>query len=246
MLGIATATAAPSMAASTVYGSAQLKYTVNATASISIAVNYDVNGAIQPAAASSILASTAGNCTAGVAEASNATLTFGGVTPPAAGYTSCYYKNALSIGVNSNDSAGVQVMEYLDVAKTGTTVCAYRLDATPKVKPTQSAATAITGQNTCAAPTGGAAGTALTGQGATTAGVGFGAQGNPGAPATVVTAGLPTATAYSGAGYNVYTVAGSAPPAGWNFIGEDVSLSVDGSAVSGAQTSVITVALIPS
>jgi hypothetical protein len=44
----------------------------------------------------------------------------------------------------------------------------------------------------------------------------------------------------------VYSVAGSAPPAGWNFIGEDVSLSVDGSASSGAQTSVITVALIPS
>ncbi len=246
MLGIATATAAPSMAASTVYGSAQLKYTVNATASISIAVNYDVNGAIQPATASSILASTAGNCTAGVAEASNATLTFGGITPPAAGFTSCYYKNALSIGVNSNDSAGVQVMEYVDVLKPGTAICAYRLDATPKNKPTQSAATAITGQNTCAAPAGGAAGTPLTQQGATTAGAGYGALGNPGAPATVVTAGAPTATAYGGAGYNVYSVAGSPPPTGWNFIGEDVSLSVDATAASGAQTSVITVALIPS
>jgi hypothetical protein len=246
MLGIATATAAPSMAASTVYGSAQLKYTVNATASISIAVNYDVNGAIQPAAASTILASAAGNCSAGVAEASNATLTFGGVTPPAAGYTTCYYKNALSIGVNSNDSAGVQVMEYVDVLKPGTAICAYRLDATPKVKPTLSGATAIAGQATCVAPTGGAAGTALTQQGATTAGAGFGAQGNPGAPATVVTGAAPTATAYGGAGYNVYSVAGSAPPAGWNFIGQDVSLSVDASAASGAQTSVITVALIPS
>ena len=77
-------------------------------------------------------------------------------------------------------------------------------------------------------------------------GNGFGAQGNPGAPATVVTALAPQSTAYGGAGYNVYTVAGSAPPAGWNFIGEDVSLSIDSSAPSGAQTSVITVALIPS
>jgi hypothetical protein len=50
---------------------------------------------------------------------------------------------------------------------------------------------------------------------------------------------------YGGAGYNVYTVAGAPPPAGWNYIGEDVSLSVDASAASGAQTSVITVALIP-
>jgi hypothetical protein len=245
MLGIATATAAPSMAASTVYGSAQLKYTVNATASISIAVNYDVNGAIQPAAASTILSSAAGNCSAGVAEASNATLTFGGITPPAAGYTTCYYKNALSIGVNSNDSAGVQVMEYVDVLKAGTAICAYRLNAAPANKPTQSAATAITGQNTCAAATGGAAGTALTAQGATSNnGNGFGAQGAPGG--TVVTALSPQATNYGGAGYNVYTVAGSAPPVGWNYIGEDVSLSVDASAASGAQTSVITVALIPS
>ncbi len=247
MLGIATATAAPSMAAPTVYGSAQLKYTVNATASISIAVNYDVNGAIQPAAASSILGSAAGACSAGVAEASNATLTFGGLTPPAAGFATCYYKNALSIGVNSNDSAGVQVMEYIDVAKAGTTVCAYRLNAAPANKPTQSAATAITGQNTCAAPTGGAAGTALTAQGVTSNnGNGFGALGNPGAPATVVTALTPQATNYGGAGYSVYSVAGSPPPAGWNFIGEDVSLSIDASAPSGAQTSVITVALIPS
>jgi hypothetical protein len=248
MLGIATATAAPSMAATTVYGSAQLKYTVNATASISIAVNYDANGAIQPAVASSILASTAGNCAAGVAEASNATLTFGGITPPAAAgsYTTCYYKNAMSIGVNSNDGAGVNVVEYVDQIQAGTGICAYRLDASPKTKPTQSSATAITGQNTCAAPTGGAAGTALSALGAVTAGAGYGAQGNPGAPATVVVAGTPTSTAYTSGGYSLYSVSGSPPPAGWNFIGEDVSLSVSPAATSGAQTSVITVALIPS
>jgi len=247
MLGIATATAAPSMAATTVYGSAQLKYTVNATASISIAVNYDSNGAIQPAVASTILASTAGNCAAGVAEASNATLTFGGITPPGAAgsYTTCYYKNAMSIGVNSNDSAGVNVVEYVDQIQTGTAICAYRLDATPKNKPTQSGATAITGQNTCAAPTGGAAGTALSALGAVTAGAGFGAQGNPGVPSTVVVAGTPTSTVYTSGGYSLYNPA-SAPPAGWNFIGEDVSLSVSPAASSGAQTSVITVALIPS
>jgi hypothetical protein len=245
MLGIAIVATAPAMAATTVYGSAQLKYTVNATASISIAVNYDANGAIQPATASTILASTAGNCAAGVAEASNATLTFGGITPPAAlgQYTTCFYKNALSVGVNSNDSAGVKVVEYVDAVQAGTAICAYPLDATPKNKPTQSSATAITGQNTCAAPTGGAAGTALTGLGAVTAGAGYGAQGNPGAPATVVTAGIPTSTVYTAGGLTLYNPAG-APPAGWNFMGQDVSLSVSPAAASGAQTSVITVALI--
>jgi hypothetical protein len=247
MLGIATVTTAPSFAATTVYGSAQLKYTVNATASISVAVNYDSNGAIQPAVASSILQSTAGNCTAGVAEASNATLTFGGITPPgtAGNYTSCLYKNALSVGVNSNDSAGVKVVEYVDVLPTGTVICAYPNDATPKNKPTQSAATAISGNGTCAAPTGGSAGTALTGLGATTAGAGYGAQGNPGAPATVVVAGTPTATVYTSGGFSLYNSGAAAPPAGWNFLGQDVSLSVSPAAASGSNlSSVITLALI--
>jgi hypothetical protein len=245
MLGIATASAAPSMAAPTVYGSAQLKYTVNATAAISIAVNYDVNGAIQTTTASTILASAAGNCSAGVAEGSNATLTFGGITPPASGYTTCYYKNALSIGVNSNDSAGVKVVEYVDAIPTNTTYCAYAIDTTPKAKPTQSGATAIAGGNTCATATGGAAGAALTALGAVTAGSGFGGAGNPGAPATNVTA-TPTATAYTSGGLTLYSVTGSAPPAGWNFMGQDVSVSINAAAASGAQTQVITVALIPS
>jgi hypothetical protein len=251
MLGIATVTAAPSSAATTVYGSAQLKYTVNATAAISIAVNYDANGAIQPAVASSILPSVAGNCTAGVAEASAATLTFGGITPPsgAAPYTTCYYKNAISVGVNSNDAAGVKVMEYVDVLPAGTVICSYPLDGNaPKNKPTQSAATAITGNGTCAAATGGAAGTALSALGATTAGSGYGAQGNPGAPATVVVGpGTPTSTVYTAGGYQFYTSGGAQPPAGWNFLGSDVSLSVSPAAASGNNlSSVITFALIAS
>jgi hypothetical protein len=247
MLGIAAVCAAPSSAATTVYGSAQLKYTVNATASISIAVNYDTNGNIQPAVASTILASAAGNCTAGVAEASNATLTFGGITPPggAGTYTSCLYKNALSVGVNSNDSAGVKVMEYVDVLPAGTVICSYPIDATPKTKPTQSSATAIAGNGTCAAPTGGSAGTALTALGATTAGAGYGAQGNPGSPTTVVVAGTPTSTVYTSGGYALYNSGAAAPPAGWNFMGQDVSLSVSPAAASGSNlASVITLALI--
>src|ERR1700737_1769915 len=119
------ALAGPSMAAGTpVYGSAQLKYTVNATASVSIAVNYDANGNIQNAVNSSILPSVAGNCSAGVAEGALATLTFGGITPPAAAgtYTGCYYKNAMSIGILSNDGLGVKVYEYTDTLAPGTQI----------------------------------------------------------------------------------------------------------------------------
>jgi hypothetical protein len=148
-----------------------------------------------------------------------------------------------SVGVNSNDSAGVKVVEYVDAVQAGTAICAYPLDATPKPAPTKSLATAITGSGTCPAPTGGAAGTLLTGLGAVTAGAGFGAQGAPGG--TVVTAGLPTATTYTAGGLVLYNPA-VAPPAGWNFMGQDVSMNVSPAAPSGANTQVITIALIPS
>ncbi|MGD1066569.1 MAG: hypothetical protein ABR975_07110 [Vulcanimicrobiaceae bacterium] len=168
MLGIATVTAAPSMAATTVYGSAQIKYTINATAQVAIATNYTSTAPYgQSAGAATILASTAGNCAAGVAE-TGATLTFGAITPgsSATTYTSCLYKNALLVGVNSNDSTGFKVWEYTDTVASGTVICAYANNtATMAASPVASPATAIAGNGTCAAPTGGAAGTALTSQG---------------------------------------------------------------------------------
>ena len=246
MLGIATVTAAPGTAATTVYGSAQLKYTVNATAAISIAVNYSATGAIQAGTASTILPSVAGNCTAGVAEGANATLTFGGITPPAAGYTGCYYKNAISVGVNSNDSAGVKVVEYFDTAVAGTQLCAFFLDATPKAAPTASGASGNPAAYTASCPTvNSVAGVALAALGAASSGTsGYGAAGNPGTPATNVNA-TPLYTAYTSGGATIYSTT-SQPPAGWNFMGQDVQLNVSAAAPSGAQTNVITVAVIPS
>src|ERR1700733_4101591 len=193
MLGISAATAAPSAAATTVYGSAQLKYTVNATAAVSIAVNYDpTTGSIKNAVAGSILPSAAGNCSAAVAEGANATLTFGGITPPAAGYTGCYYQNAVSVGVQSNDSLGVQVMEYLDVAPAGTAVCVFPLGAanTFNALPTASGASGNPAAYTGAAcPTvNSIAGKLLTALGAATAGTGFGAAGAPAGATTNRTA----------------------------------------------------------
>jgi hypothetical protein len=38
---------------------------------------------------------------------------------------------------------------------------------------------------------------------------------------------------------------GSAPPAGWNFMGQDISMSVSNAAGSGAKTAVITIAMVP-
>ena len=245
MLGMGAVTAAPSMASTTVYGSAQLKYTVNATAAISIATNYTAAaGGPQSAAASTILAGGTGTCSAGAIEAT-ASLTFGGITPPAnpANYQTCYYKNAISVGVNSNDASGVSVYEFVDTLQANTAICAYPLNAVPAASPTTSGATAamITGSGAC--PTVNSVnGQALVAKGATTAGTGFGGAGAPGG--TDVTA-TPTATLLGAAGgYTLYTSGASAPPAGWNFLGQDISTSVNGAAASGAQTSVITFELI--
>ncbi|MBV8579353.1 MAG: hypothetical protein JOZ86_01860 [Candidatus Eremiobacteraeota bacterium] len=246
MLGIATATAAPSMAATTVYGSAQLKYTVNATASLSLSTNYTATGA-QAAGAASILSNPAGNCSAGVAE-STATLTFGGITPPASGMTGCYYKNAIGIGILSNDGAGVKVFEYTDTLAAGTAICVM----TPTtVTPVASGSLALSGvaaapapatnATTCGAAPGGDNATALTAQGAATAGTGFGAAGAPGG--TDVTA-TPTATTAGSVGFPWYSGTG-VNGATYSFIGEDVQFNVSGTAVSGAATNVITVALVP-
>jgi hypothetical protein len=245
MLGIATATAAPSMAATTVYGSAQLKYTVNATAAVSIAVNYDpVTGSIKNATAGSILPSVAGNCTAAVAEGANATLTFGGITPPAAGYTGCYYQNAISVGVQSNDTNGVKIVQYLDTLATGTQVCSFPLNAAPAALPGASGASGNPAAYTASCPTvNSVAGTALTALGATTAGTGFGAAGAPAGVTTNVTA-TPTATVYTAGGQTLYSGTGVSGAA-FKYIGEDIQMNVGGSATSGAATAVITVAVIP-
>jgi hypothetical protein len=249
MLGIATANAAPSAAATTVYGSAQLKYTVNATAAVSIAVNYDpTTGSIKNAAAGSILPSAAGNCSAAVAEGTNATLTFGGITPPGAGYTGCYYQNAISVGVQSNDTLGVQVMEYLDVAPAGTAVCVFPLGAanTFNALPTASGASGNPAAYTGAAcPTVNAvAGKLLTALGAVTAGSGFGAAGAPAGVTTNVTA-TPTATTYTAGGTQIYTGTTGLSGTTFKYIGQDVQMNVNGLAASGAATSVITFAVIP-
>jgi hypothetical protein len=249
MLGMSAALAGPVSAAATVYGSTQLKYTVNATAAVSIAVNYDpVTGSIKNAVAGTILPSVAGNCSAAVAEGANSTLTFGGITPAGAGYTGCYYKDAISIGVQSNDASGVKIIEYLDVSAAGTAVCVFPLGAanTLSALPAASGAAGNPGAYTGAAcPTVNAVGGNLLGAlGAATAGTGFGAAGAPAGVTTDVTAN-PTATVYTAGGTTIYTGTTGLSGASFKYVGEDVQMNVNATAASGAATSIITVAVIP-
>ena len=248
MLGLAAVTAAPSMAATTVYGSAQVKYTINATAQVSIATNYDAAGA-QTLGAPSIVGNAAGICTAPAAEVA-ATITFASITPGAATANGCYYRNALSIGVLSNDVAGVKVVEYYDTAATGQTLCMYPTDITLKATPTAStvgAAATVPAFNAGCKPNGGAPvvnGQALSALGATNSGgSGFGAAGNPGAPATAVNA-TPLYTIYTAGGTTICTCVGNSGST-WKFLGQDLQLNADGTAASATAAYVLTVAVIP-
>jgi hypothetical protein len=73
-------------------------------------------------------------------------------------------------------------------------------------------------------------------------GTGFGAASNPGTGTWDVTA-TPTSTVYTAGGDTVYN--GASLLSGWNYIGEDVQLNVASTAASGADTNVLTVAVIP-
>lgn len=122
-IGALSATLAPASASTTTQGSAQLKFTLAATSTLALVTQYSAPFT-QGNATPTLLPSAAGVC-AGTGSESNFTLTFGTIVPPAAAAAGCLYKNAVAISVNTNDSAGYSVTEYLDSSPgTGMGVCA--------------------------------------------------------------------------------------------------------------------------
>jgi len=246
ILGLGSVMAMPAQAAGpTVYGSAQLKYTVTATAALSLATNYVAATGSQSAAAASILPSVAAACTAGVSEGALATLTFGNVTPPSgATSTGCYYQNAISVGISSNDALGVTLTEGIDTATAGIVVCAFPLNAAPAASPTVSGAAgnpAAQLAGTC--PTINAvAGQKLAAVAGYAAGAGFGAAGAPGGTDVQAAPGSFTAPG----GFTVFTTGAPLGYAGFKFLGQDIQLNVDGTAASGVATKVVVFALVAS
>jgi hypothetical protein len=238
MLGLGTAMAIPANAATNQFGSAQIKYTVAATAALSIAVNYSpATGSIQAAVAGTIFPAGTGSCSAGIAEGANATLTFGSITPPTgATAEECYYSNAVSVGVSTNDSLGYTVQEGVDSVPAGTLICMFPTNAVPAALPPASGSTgakvtASTPSTTTCPTVNAVAGVALT---ATTGQVAPTVFGAAGAPAGVTTNVSATPGSFTGGGVLAYTVAAGAPAAGYKYFGQDIAMNIDGSAASGA------------
>jgi hypothetical protein len=105
------ASVTPVSAATTTQGSAQLKFTLAASSTLALVTQYSTF--TQGAAVPTLLPSAAGVC-AGSGSETGFTLTFGTIVPAAAAAVGCVYKNAVAVSVNSNDSAGYSVNEYLD------------------------------------------------------------------------------------------------------------------------------------
>jgi len=176
-------------ASTTQTGGAQIQWTSAATSSLSIVTQYSTTPT-QGNAVPTLLPSAAGVCAGAGAEA-NFTLTFGALTRNSAAPTGCLYKNAIAVGVQTNDASGFSVQEYLDAAPTtGIGICAFpngggSFPLAPAIAPVVAsgrsgnpAAGTYAGQNL----TGCAAGGNIVPQGAGGAANAGTLPGNPGAP----------------------------------------------------------------
>jgi hypothetical protein len=229
-LGMAAATCAPASAASQ-SGAVQMKWSVAATASMTLVTNYTAGvAAAQGVGANSLQPSAAGVCANQAAETAF-TMTFGSITPAVAAAVGCNYQRAVAATVTTNDSLGYVITEFLDQAPTaGITFCAFKNNvgvATANAPASVNAAAPAAFAGTCAGT-----GTALV-AGSAASGVGGG---NPG------TAGIRTATAPGAP----FTWASTAAVAANLVYGEDIQINAAANQASiAADTSYIIITLTP-
>lgn len=218
------------LAAGTVsgYGSVKLQWNVAVALNAVIHTNYTSAFAYGGATAA-VGSNGSGSCTAAPAQTADLNIAFGTITPSFSGTQGCDYQNAVGVSVQTNDTAGFSVYQYLDTAMpTGTNLCAFPNNAS-KTFPITPGATITTSQWTTA-PTayGGscaAGGAAITNAG-TIVNAGGGAATYATAPATGEYA---TSTAGTGQQFLSYTTAAGTAVLG----GEDLQLNIASSAASG-------------
>jgi hypothetical protein len=230
-LGMAAATCAPASAASQ-SGAVQMKWSVAATASMTLVTNYTAGvAAAQGVGANSLQPSAAGVC-ANQASETAFTMTFGAITPAVAAGVGCNYQRAVAATVTTNDSLGYVITEFLDQAPTaGITFCAFKNNVGVA---TANAPASVNGAAPAAFTAGACAagGTALV-AGSAASGAGGG---NPG------TAGIRTATAPGAP----FTWASTAVVAANLVYGEDIQINAAANQASiAADTSYIIITLTP-
>jgi len=242
---IAGATLAPVMAATNYEGAVKFTYTIPASFTAVLAVDYKTaQSAFATAAAASVQTSTStgsGSCTTPTSpdQYNSYALSFGTITP-GTGVTGCNYQQGIGISVNTNDAQGYAIYETLDVtaAPANYGICITTDGATAAAttpSSTNSSAPGAATFNGSNVATSCAVGTLLGPGAATIANAGNGGavalnQTGTGASSTTV----PTTGA-------IWTVAAGTPATGTNFFGEDVQLNIPPAApsVSGANHAII-------
>jgi hypothetical protein len=124
-LGLSALVVAPAFSA-TLQGAVEAKWTVAATASLTLATQYSTTTGAQGTSAPSLLPSLPGVCSGTGTTETALTLTYGSLTPNAGSEVGCDYQQAILANVVTNDSSGFKINEFLEAAPTGgITFCAF-------------------------------------------------------------------------------------------------------------------------
>ncbi len=234
MLASVAAMSSQAFAAATVnqYGSVKLQWNVAVAMNAVVHTNYTAAFAFGGANAT-LGANPAGGCGTSTTN-TDLNLQFGTVTPTFGSTQSCDYQNAVGVSVQTNDSNGFAVNQYLDAAlPAGTNLCAFPNNAAKTFPVTPAAA--ITTTAWAAAPAAYAGACAAGGANLTNAG----AITNPGAapaqPAAAYTGEYASSAAPAGSVFISNATAAGAPLIG----GEDLQLNVASTAASGNNISAV-------
>jgi len=244
MLASAAAMSGPALAAPSVslYGSVKLAWNVQPAMNATIHTSYTAGFAF---GATTLLSNPAGTCPAAGATNADLTMDYGNIQPSLGATVACNYNNAVGVSVQTNDNLGFQVNEYLDAAlPVGTNLCAFpngsaAFPVVPAAAITQSARAgvgpAVYAAGACAAS--GAEVKVIAG------GTLHNGGGGPGQPAAApVAAEYESAAANPAAGVDMM---GQAVAAGTAVLaGEDLQLNVGPTAVSGAQSAIVTLQFV--
>jgi hypothetical protein len=233
MLVSAAAMGGQALAAGTVnqYGSVKLQWNVAVAMNAVIHTNYTAAFAYGGAAGTIGANGAAGGSCGVEANTGDLTMVWGTITPPSGGtYEGCDYQNAVGVSVQTNDSNGFAVYEYLDTAlPAGTQLCAFPNGGATFPITTPGATVTTTAWGT--APAAYSAGCAAPGKLISQAGAIQNAGGGPAAAAAPNPATGEYASGAAGIGQAIINTASTTGVA--EFGAEDLQLNVDNAAASG-------------
>jgi hypothetical protein len=214
------------------YGSVKLQWNVAVAMNAVVHTNYTAGFAFGGAAAT-IGANGTGACGASAGN-TDLNLQYGTITPSFAGTQGCNYQNAVGASVQTNDTSGFAVYEYLDAAlPVGTNLCAFPNNAAKTFPVTPAAA--ITMTQYAVAPAAYSGSCAAGGANLTNAGAIQNAGVAPAQPNAAYTGEYASAAANTGTQFISSAVAAGAAVIG----GEDLQLNVASSAASGNNLSAV-------